>query len=131
MSTTANPYTTLEEMFLSLLQQHIDASMIEQTLVDQGTILGNQVVIKNMLTKLLAAQVRAKAVIDQTAADMLSIKVFLGLPDVRIVATQKDLDNLGAKLLGDTTTAQKFDQTIVAEEPAPALIPEAPPTKTS
>ncbi len=45
-------------------------------------------------------------------ADLLSIKVFLGVPDARIGATQADLDALSTRITGETTDIQTFDQAV-------------------
>lgn len=43
-------------------------------------------------------------------ADLLSIKAYLGVPDVRIGATQAELDQLGARIKGETDVVTSFDQ---------------------
>lgn len=48
--------------------------------------------------------------------DLLAIKAFLGIPDVRIGATQADLDAFSAKLAKATQTVTAFDAEIKATQ---------------
>lgn len=50
-------------------------------------------------------------------ADLLSIKVFFGIPDARIGATQEEVDALGTRVQGETEVIQQFDASV--QEPPP------------
>lgn len=107
-----NPFKSIGELFLSVLEGHIDAAKIDRILSNQQQILDNQQLIKRALST--------------TAGDILSIKAFLGVPDARIVASQEDLDQLGARLQRETAATQEFDNSLNATT-RPTIVSEAPP----
>ncbi len=84
----ANPFATLSELLEQLLSDHIENGLL-------GDVLASQ---------------------KQIEADLLSIKVFLGVPDARIGATEAQLEQLGTRIQGLTTAVQKFD-TAATEPP--------------
>jgi len=53
-------------------------------------------------------------------ADLLSIKTYFNIPDVRIGATQEQVDALGTKLTAETEAIDKFDAGLQqANSPSP------------
>lgn len=53
-------------------------------------------------------------------ADLLSIKAFFEVPDVRIGATQEQIDALGEKLKQQTDAVKSFDETTTGNAPNPS-----------
>jgi len=100
-----NPFSTLFELLEDLLTAHIDNSRLDKIIEQSAALLQGQADSKAAQETIVAQQ----AIIQ---ADILSIKAFLGVPDVRIGATQEQVDALGARLQGDVKSAEQFDETI-------------------
>ena len=112
-----NPFNSLEDLLLSALQSHLDAAAVPaiasdvKLVLEAGDeILANQELIKGALSMIIDNQKTLQLTANTTAADVLAIKTFLGLAGA--VASQADLDKLGAKLAAETLAVQQFDQTI-------------------
>jgi hypothetical protein len=101
----ANVFTTIGELIEDLLTSHIDPKKIDQIIANEATIIEGQLVI----TKALADEKTAR---ETMQADLLSIKVFLGVPDVRVGATQEQLDAFGKRITDETAVVQQSDANI-------------------
>lgn len=110
-----NPFATLEELLLASLESYVDSAKIDKLLSNGQTMLANQELIKGALSNIIDSQ-------KSNAADLLAIKAFLGIPDPRILATQKQLDQLGTQLVQETAAVEQFDGSMKAP------VTEAPPT---
>jgi len=87
------PATTLADLVEHAFTAHVDG-------------------IQAKLNTIIAQNTDIQAAERTMQADLLSIKVFLGVPDARIGATQAELDTLGARVTGVTTDIQAFDQSV-------------------
>lgn len=74
--------------------------------------------LKDLIDSLFKANAPAISQTDVNTIkeDLLTIKAFLGIPDVRIGATQADLDAFSAKLAKATQTVTAFDAEIKATQ---------------
>jgi hypothetical protein len=87
--------TTLADLVEQALLAHVD----RDTQRKLDAIIVNQIAFQN-----------AQATMQ---ADLLSIKVFLGVPDARIGATQAELDTLSTRITDETAAVQTFDQAVI------------------
>lgn len=80
--------------------------------------------IDDLMQDLLSS--RDKAILAELAivkADLLSIKIYLNVPDIRVGATQAELDALGSRIKTETDVVTSFDQSTTH----PFGPPEPPP----
>lgn len=102
-------FSTLEDLLENLFTIHVDNARLDRIIEMEGAILQGQ-------TDAKAAQ---ETIVGQQAilqADLLSIKAFLGVPDLRIGATQEQLDALGQRVQKTVENVAEFDKSTT--EPA-------------
>ena len=94
-----NPFTDLiEEILKDLLNQHPNNGKLNQILEDLQIVKQAQ---------------EASAARDETIkADLLSIKAFFGIPDVRLGATQEQLEALSKRITDETAIVKESDANI-------------------
>jgi len=92
-----NPFKSLEDLLEQLLKNHIDDGLLKQ-------VIENQALAQSTLGAL-------KTTVETIQADIVSIKVFLGITDAT-GATQEEVDALGKRVQDETAAIQQFDQGI-------------------
>jgi len=114
------PFASITDLLEDLLGSHIDKEMLQKILQDADQTLGivrefqTQAfsAVLSSLSRIEGAQQAMKTVQDGMVADLLSIKAFLGVPDVRLGATQEELNALGARIQETKHKVTQFDENI-------------------
>lgn len=115
-----NPFQSIEELFLGVLQGHLPPATIAELLANQDQILENQAAIRGALSIIIDNQKTAQA-------DLLAIKTFLGMGAPPLV-TQAQLNQLGKQLTQETAAVEQFDGSMQAPIKAASVpVTEAPP----
>lgn len=101
----ANIFTSLKDLLEDILSAHSDSKKL-------GDISDALVKLNATAERIEAKQGTIQATQETMQADLLSIKAFLGVPDVRNVATQEQLDELSARIQKQKEDVQTFDASI-------------------